>query len=70
MGMEDDLSLREKNNIQVHENKVVRKAFRPRKDDVSEFRILHNEIRRNLYRLHITVRIVKYKKKLWAERDM
>jgi Zn ribbon nucleic-acid-binding protein len=55
MDVEDELSLWEENNIQIKENKVLRKAFQHMKADVSEFRILNNELRLNLYKLPIAV---------------
>jgi len=49
------LTLREKDKLQVLENKVLRKIFEPKNDEVHEmFRILHNE------ELHNYVQITLY----------
>jgi hypothetical protein len=44
------LTLREEHSLRVFENKVLRKIFGPKKDEVAgEWRRLHNEELRDLY---------------------
>ena len=54
------LTLREKRRLRVFENKVVRKVFGPKRDEVTgEWRKLHNEEFNDLYSLPNIVRVVK-----------
>lgn len=51
------LTWKEKRRLQVFENRVLRKIFGPRRDEIiREFRMLHNEDLRELYGI---VRIAK-----------
>ena len=54
------LTLRDERRLRVFENRVLRRVFGPKKDDVTgEWRKLHNEELRDLYSLPSTVRVVK-----------
>jgi hypothetical protein len=52
--------LREGRRLRVFENKVLRRVFRPKRDEVTgEWRKLHNEELNDLYSLSNIVRVVK-----------
>jgi hypothetical protein len=54
------LTLREECRLRVFENRVLRKVFGPKRDDVTgEWRKLHNEELNDLYSLPNIVRVVK-----------
>ena len=54
------LTLREERRRRVFENMVLRRLFRPKRDEVTgEWRKLHNEEFRDLYSLPNIVRVVK-----------
>ena len=54
------LTLREERRLRVFENKVLRKVFGPKRDEVTgEWRKLHNEELNDLYSLPNIVRVVK-----------
>ena len=54
------LTLREERRLRVFENRVLRRVFGPKRDEVTgEWRKLHNEELRDLYSLPNTVRVVK-----------
>ena len=54
------LTLREKGRLRVFENRVLRKVFGPKRDEVTwEWRKLHNEELNDLYSLPNIVRVVK-----------
>ena len=54
------LTLREERRLRVFENRVLRRVFGSKKDDVAgEWRKLHNEDLRDLYSLPNIVRVVK-----------
>jgi hypothetical protein len=51
----------------VCENRVLRKVFGPKRDEVTgEWRKLHNEELNDLYSLPSTVRVVKSRRMRWA----
>jgi hypothetical protein len=51
----------------VFENRVLRRVFGPKRDEVSrEWRKLHNEELNNLYSLPNIVRVVKLRRMRWA----
>jgi len=61
------LTLREERRLRVFENRVLRRVFGPRRDEVTEeWRKLHNEERRDLYSLPNIVRVVKWRSVRWA----
>ena len=61
------LTLREERRLRVFDNRVLRRAFGPKRDEVTgEWRKLHNEELRDLYSLPNTVRVVKSRIIRWA----
>jgi hypothetical protein len=59
--------LREERKLRVFENRVLRRVFGPKRDEVTgEWRKLHNEERSDLYYLPNIVRVVKSKRMRWA----
>ena len=60
------LTLREERRLRVFENRVLRRVFGPKMDEVTgEWRKLHNELR-DLYSLPSIVRMVKSRRMRWA----
>ena len=54
------LTLREERRLRVFENRVLRKIFGPKRDEVTrEWRKLHNEELNNLYSSPYIVRVIK-----------
>jgi hypothetical protein len=59
--------LREERRLRVFENRVLRRVFGPRRDEVTgEWRKLHNEERSDMYSLPKIVRVVKSRRMRWA----
>jgi hypothetical protein len=59
--------LREKRRLRVFENRVLRRVFGPKRDEVTgEWRKLHNEDLNDLYSLPNIVRVVKSRRMRWA----
>jgi hypothetical protein len=60
------LTLREEHRLRVFENRVLRRIFRPKKDEVTgEWRKLHNEELRYLYPSPSIIRIIKSQQMRW-----
>jgi hypothetical protein len=54
------LALREEHRLKVFENRVLRRIFVPKKDEVTgEWRKLHNEKLCNFYSLPSIIRVIK-----------
>jgi hypothetical protein len=61
------LTLREEHRLRVFENRVLRRVFGPKRDEVTgEFGKLHNEELNELYSLPNIVRVVKSRRMRWA----
>ena len=61
------LKLREERRLRVFENRVLRRVFGPKRDEViGEWKKLHNEELRDLYSLPNIVRVVKSRRMRWA----
>jgi hypothetical protein len=61
------LTLREEKKLRVFENKVLRRIYGPRRDEVTgEWRRLHNEELNDLYCSLNIVRMIKSRKMRWA----
>jgi hypothetical protein len=61
------LTLREERRLKVFENRVLRRVFGPRRDEVTgEWRKLHNEELYELYFLPNVVWVVKSRRMRWA----
>jgi len=61
------LTLREESRLRVFENRVLRRVFGPKRDEVTgEWRKLYNEELSDLYSLPNIVWVVKSRKMRWA----
>ena len=61
------LTLREERSLRVFENRVLRRVFGLKRDEVTgEWRQLHNEELSDLYSLPNIVRVVKSRRMRWA----
>jgi hypothetical protein len=61
------LTLRKERRLRVFENRVLRRVFGPKRDEVTEeWRKLHNEELNDLYTLSNIVRVVKSRRMRWA----
>ena len=61
------LTLREERRLRVFENRVLRRVFGPKRDEVTgKWKKLHNEELSDLYSLPNIVRVVKSRRMRWA----
>ena len=61
------LTLREERRLRAFENRVLRRVFRPKRDEVTgEWKKLHNEGLSDLYSLPNILRVVKSRRIRWA----
>jgi hypothetical protein len=62
------LALRKERRLRMFENKVLRRIFGPKRDEVTgEWRQLHNEEVHDLFSSPNIIRIIKSKRLRWAE---
>jgi hypothetical protein len=67
MGVKLGLTLINKHRLRVFENRVLRRIFGPRKDEVTRsWRMLHKEDLHNLYSTISMIRMVKTWKMSWT----
>ena len=67
MGVKLSLTLREERKLRVFENRVLRRLFGPRRDEVTgDWRRLNNEELNDLYPSHNIVRVIKSRRMRWA----
>jgi uncharacterized membrane protein len=58
---------REEHRLRVFENRVLRRIFGPKRDEVTgEWRKLHNEELRDMYSLTSIIRIIKSRRMRWV----
>jgi hypothetical protein len=61
------LTLRKEHRLRVFENRVLRRIFRPKRDEVlGEWRRFHNEELHNLYSSPNIIRQIKSRRMRWA----
>jgi len=60
------LTLREERRLSVFENKVLRRICGPRRDEVTEWRKLHNDELNEMYSSPNNVRLIKSRRMRWA----
>jgi len=61
------LILSEKRRLRMFENRVLRRIFGPKRDEVTgEWRKLHNEELNDLYCSHNVLRVIKTRRMRWA----
>ena len=61
------LTLRKERRLRVFENRVLRRVFGPKRNEVTgEWRKMHNEKLNDLYSLRNIVRVVKSRRMRWA----
>jgi hypothetical protein len=61
------LTLREEHRLRVFENRVLKRIFGPKRDEVTgECRKLHNEELHDLYSSPSIIRIIKSRRMRWA----
>jgi hypothetical protein len=61
------LTLREEHKLRVFENRVLRRIFGPKRDEVTgEWRRLHNEALTDMYSSPNIIRVIKSRRMRWA----
>ena len=62
------LTLREERRLRVFDNSVLRRIFGPERDEITEWRKLHNEELSDLYSSHHIVWMITSRRIMWVER--
>jgi hypothetical protein len=61
------MTLREEHRLRVFENRVLRRIFGPKRDELTgEWRKQHNKELRDLYSSPSKIRIIRYRRMRWA----
>jgi hypothetical protein len=61
------LSLREEHRLRVFENRVLKRIFGPKRDEVTrDWRKLHNDKLQNMYSSPDIIRMIKSRRMRWA----
>jgi hypothetical protein len=60
------LTLREEHRLRVFENRVLKRIFVPKRDEVTGWRKLHNEELHGLYSSSSIIRVIKTRRMRWA----
>jgi hypothetical protein len=67
MGVRLGLTLREEHRLRVFENRVLRRTFKPKRDEVTgEWRRLHNKELNDLYSPPTIIWVTKSRRMRWA----
>jgi hypothetical protein len=67
VGVKPGLTLREEHGLRVFENRVLRRIFGPKRDEVTgEWRKMHNEELHNLYSSPDIIRQIESRRMRWA----
>jgi hypothetical protein len=67
LSLTNSLTLREEHRLRVFENRVLRRIFGPKRDEVTgEWRKLHNTELHDLYSSPSIIRIIKSRRMRWA----
>jgi hypothetical protein len=61
------LTLRQESRLRGFENLVLRRIFGPKRDEVTEWRKLHNEELIDLYSSSNIIRVIRSRRMRWAE---